>query len=86
LETPGFGPQEEGAAIPPQANLNSAPVGQIRGTQNQGSSHSANPSGPIQTERAKPKKRRVVGRWTDEEHARFVEALRLFGKQWRKVE
>ena len=31
-------------------------------------------------------KKKVTGRWTDEEHARFVEALRLYGKQWRKVE
>ncbi len=28
----------------------------------------------------------VTGKWTDEEHARFLEALRIFGKNWRKVE
>jgi len=25
------------------------------------------------------------GRWTDQEHDRFVEALRLFGKDWNKI-
>lgn len=26
------------------------------------------------------------GRWTSEEHLRFIEALKRFGKQWKKVE
>ena len=25
------------------------------------------------------------GRWTDEEHGKFLEALQLFGKNWNKV-
>jgi SHAQKYF class myb-like DNA-binding protein len=25
-------------------------------------------------------------RWTDDEHERFVEALRIHGRQWRKIE
>lgn len=25
------------------------------------------------------------GRWTSDEHARFLEALRLYGKDWNKV-
>lgn len=26
------------------------------------------------------------GRWTDDEHSRFVEALRKYGKDWQMVE
>lgn len=26
------------------------------------------------------------GRWSKEEHVKFVEALNLYGKNWRKVE
>jgi len=30
--------------------------------------------------------RRTCGRWTSEEHNKFVEALKKYGKQWKKVE
>jgi len=26
-----------------------------------------------------------MGRWTKDEHFRFLEALKLFGKEWKKV-
>lgn len=26
------------------------------------------------------------GRWTDEEHEKFLDGLRLFGKDWRRIE
>lgn len=26
-----------------------------------------------------------AGRWTDEEHDKFLEALQIFGKNWNKV-
>lgn len=29
---------------------------------------------------------RLAGRWTKDEHQRFVEALKIFGKNWKKVE
>jgi len=29
---------------------------------------------------------KTCGRWTSEEHKKFVEALKKFGKQWKKVE
>lgn len=29
---------------------------------------------------------RARERWTDDEHAMFVEALRLYGRTWRKIE
>ncbi|EFJ51038.1 hypothetical protein VOLCADRAFT_39186, partial [Volvox carteri f. nagariensis] len=25
-------------------------------------------------------------RWQEDEHARFIEALKLYGRQWRKIE
>jgi SHAQKYF class myb-like DNA-binding protein len=27
-----------------------------------------------------------MGRWTKDEHFRFLEALKLFGKEWKKVQ
>ena len=27
-----------------------------------------------------------TGRWTREEHFRFLEALKLYGKEWKKVQ
>ncbi len=29
---------------------------------------------------------KMSGRWTKEEHKSFLEALKLFGKNWKKVE
>jgi SHAQKYF class myb-like DNA-binding protein len=28
----------------------------------------------------------LAGRWTKDEHQRFVEALKIYGKNWKKVE
>lgn len=30
--------------------------------------------------------KKTFGRWTKEEHQRFIEGLKLFGKNWKKVE
>jgi SHAQKYF class myb-like DNA-binding protein len=27
-----------------------------------------------------------MGRWTEEEHERFLEAMRIYGKDWDKIE
>lgn len=29
---------------------------------------------------------RIAGRWTHEEHSKFIEAINLFGRDWKKVE
>ena len=29
---------------------------------------------------------KATGRWTREEHFRFLEALKMFGKEWKKVQ
>ncbi len=39
--------------------------------------------GESNSEKAKTAKR--TGRWTREEHFRFLEALKLFGKEWKRV-
>lgn len=33
-----------------------------------------------------PQTKKTFGRWTKEEHQRFIEALKLYGKNWKKVE
>lgn len=33
-----------------------------------------------------PSTKKTFGRWTKEEHQRFIEGLKLFGKNWKKVE
>ena len=27
-----------------------------------------------------------MGRWTDEEHSKFMEGIKIFGKDWKKVQ
>lgn len=27
-----------------------------------------------------------MGRWTEEEHERFLEAMRIYGKDWDRIE
>lgn len=41
-------------------------------------------AGTANTEPDSPPK--SIGRWTKEEHQRFVEGLRKFGKNWKKIE
>ena len=36
-------------------------------------------------EEPQPEKNENTGRWTDDEHARFLRGLELFGKKWSKV-
>lgn len=33
-----------------------------------------------------PQSKKTFGRWTKEEHQRFIDGLKLFGKNWKKVE
>ena len=40
--------------------------------------------GDAASEKANTAKR--TGRWTREEHFRFLEALKLFGKEWKRVQ
>ena len=32
------------------------------------------------------KKRSTLGRWTEEEHNKFIYAIQLYGKDWRRVQ
>ena len=32
------------------------------------------------------KSKRPGGRWSSEEHQRFIEALRIYGKDWQQIE
>lgn len=38
------------------------------------------------TESLKQDAKQQNGRWTKEEHQRFVEAIKIYGKSWKKVE
>ena len=42
----------------------------------------------ITRKRPKPKKPegRKLGRWTDQEHELFLEALKLYGKDWEEIQ
>ena len=33
-----------------------------------------------------PQNKKTFGRWTKEEHQRFIDGLKLYGKNWKKVE
>jgi SHAQKYF class myb-like DNA-binding protein len=33
-----------------------------------------------------PNNKALKGRWTETEHNKFLEAIRLYGKDWRKVQ
>ena len=57
-------------------------------TQNNGEVTSTDGRGSLEkNEMSKGSKSSIQnGRWTSEEHARFIEALRLYGKDWNKVQ
>ena len=43
------------------------------------------PQTPMQTEQA-VRTSKATGRWTRDEHFRFLEALKMYGKEWKKVQ
>ena len=43
------------------------------------------PSSPLSST-TKSSSQKFFGRWTQEEHRKFVEALKKYGKNWKKVE
>ena len=47
------------------------------------------PDGSIQyinSKKSNLNSRGTKGRWTDDEHKKFLQGIRLFGKDWRKIQ
>jgi|FrelakmetLWP11LW_1041352.scaffolds.fasta_scaffold04614_4 hypothetical protein len=41
---------------------------------------------PISDSKVEDNPSKSTGRWTKEEHFRFLEALKIYGKEWKKVQ